>query len=166
VGGGIDSFGSVILDHHSVVRRNVAGLGGGIYVSGDLVMRDSAVSRNRANAAGGIGTDFSDLYLTNSVVSGNRARLNAGGIDLDGEFLVLAGTTTITANTLTSTAFPGAGGLTARGDRTKVVGADGTSAYQDPITFATLPAWTGSVSGNFPTDCLAESGTIFTIACG
>jgi predicted outer membrane repeat protein len=31
--------------------------------------------------------------------------------------------------------------------------ADGTPSYTDPLTGSTLPAWTGSVSGNTPDQC-------------
>jgi len=166
IGGGIDDDGFVILEH-SRVRRNVAGLGGGIYANlGLIVLRHSTVKHNRAEggAGGGIFSDFGEVQLTDSSMSGNRARFSAGGLDIDGGFLLVAGSTTITGNTLTDTSHPGAGGLGAFGD-SSAKSADGTSAFVDRITGATLPAWTGSVSGNVPTDCCNGCG-IFTIACG
>ena len=165
VGGGIYSNGSVILEHSSV-QRNLAGLGGGIYSSLLTVLRHSTIAGNRAatGAGGGIFSEFGETQLIDSSISGNRATFSAGGMDIDGGFLVLAGSTTITGNTLINTSYPGAGGLGAFGD-SSAKSADGTSAFVDWVTGAVLPAWTGSVSGNVPTDCY-NGGGIFTIACG
>jgi hypothetical protein len=84
------------------------------------------------------------LALVNALVSGNLGTYG-GGVRNEGT-LTLAGSTTVTVNRGTF-----GGGINST--LGSVRAADGTSTYTDPITGATLPAWTGSVSGNFLLNC-------------
>jgi predicted outer membrane repeat protein len=77
-----------------------------------------------------------------------------------GETTILSGTTTINSNT----AGDQGGGIWANATG-GVAAANGTATYKDPITGATLPAWTGSVSGNTPDQCFPTL-TIGTTTCG
>src|SRR5262245_31616753 len=113
--------------------------------------------------AGGIWNYQGTLALINSTVSGNTAAYRGGGLTTyvrlfaDGTprsgLTVLSGTTTISSNT----AGDDGGGIFHTNPVTSpsfgVRAADGTSTYTDPISGATLPAWTGSVSGNSPNQC-------------
>ncbi len=83
---------------------------------------------------------------------------------------MLAGSTTINGNT----ALNKGGGIFVRlspvttppetASRTFRV-ADGSRSYTDPLTGSTLPAWTGSVSGNAPDQCFPVL-TLGTHTCG
>jgi hypothetical protein len=96
------------------------------------------------------------LALVNALVSGNLGTYG-GGIRNEGT-LTLAGSTTITGNRGTF-----GGGINSTAG--SVQAADGTSTYTDPITGATLPAWTGSVSQNFLLNC-DPTITLGTGTCG
>ena len=96
------------------------------------------------------------LAVVNSRVSGNLGTYG-GGVRNEGT-LTLAGSTTITGNRGTF-----GGGINST--LGSVQAADGTSTYTDPITGATLPAWTGSVSGNFLLNC-DPTITLGTGTCG
>jgi hypothetical protein len=86
---------------------------------------------------------------------------------------LLAGSTTIASNA----AGDEGGGIWARARQAGVLVdpspafrvADGTASYTDPVTGATLPAWTGSVTGNTPDQCVALGFTALTLGshtCG
>lgn len=96
------------------------------------------------------------LALVNSLVSGNLGTYG-GGVRNEGT-LTLAGSTTISNNRGTF-----GGGINSTAG--SVQAADGTSTYTDPITGATLPAWTGSVSENFLLNC-DPTITLGTGTCG
>ena len=97
----------------------------------------------QGSGAGGIGNQGT-LALVDSVVAGNLAYAGGGLANSGSGVTTLAGSTTITQNKATF-------GPGIYGDATQA--ANGSNAYLDPITGATLPAWTGSVSGNFFSDC-------------
>jgi len=97
----------------------------------------------QGSGAGGIGNQGT-LALVDSVVTGNLAYAGGGLANSGSGVTTLAGSTTITQNKATF-------GPGIYGDAT--LAADGTNAYLDPISGATLPAWTGSVSGNFFSEC-------------
>jgi hypothetical protein len=97
----------------------------------------------QGSGAGGIGNQGT-LALVDSVVAGNLAYAGGGLANSGSGVTTLAGSTTITQNKATF-------GPGIYGDAT--LAANGTNAYLDPITGATLPGWTGSVSGNFFSDC-------------
>jgi Right handed beta helix region len=114
--------------------------------------------------AGGIWNYQGTLALTNSTVSGNSAAYRGGGVASYVRFFadgttprsgltILSGATAITSNT----AGDSGGGIFVNNPIATsgfgVHAADGTAAYKDPISGATLPAWTGSVSGNTPDQC-------------
>jgi hypothetical protein len=125
------------------------------------------------NCAGGIWNYHGTLALTNSTVAGNDAGYRGGGLRNDAEFqggsqidgfTLLGGSTTISSNSAGNQG----GGIwaTARTPNPSpppdflpvnpngtIKAADGTASYKDPVTGATLPAWTGSVSGNTPDQC-------------
>jgi hypothetical protein len=87
------------------------------------------------------------LALVDSVVggtAGNRGTFG-GGVRNAGT-LTLAGSTSFLGNRGTFGGGIGSPNAT-------VNAADGTSTYTDPISGATLPAWTGSFVGNFIGDC-------------
>jgi hypothetical protein len=96
------------------------------------------------------------LALVNSLVSGNLGTYG-GGVRNEGT-LTLAGSTIISNNRGTF-----GGGINSTAG--SVQAADGTSTYTDPITGATLPAWTGSVSQNFLLNC-DPTITLGTGTCG
>ena len=116
------------------------------------------------SCAGGIWNYQGTLALVDSTVSGNTAAYRGGGLASYVRFFadgttprsgltILSGTTSITSN---SAADRGGGiwaNTTVSSTTIGVRGADGTSTYKDPISGSTLPAWTGSVSGNTPDQC-------------
>jgi hypothetical protein len=94
---------------------------------------------------GGVICNSGTLALVDSVVTLGRGTFG-GGIYQNAGALTLAGTTSISGNTGT---FGGGIGHPAG----TVSAADGTSTYKDPLSGATLPAWTGSISNNFIGEC-------------
>ncbi len=136
--------------------------------------------------AGGIWNFHGVLSLTNSTVSSNTSAYRAGGLRADSTvssgvvtdgITYLAGSTTIASNAAASAADGGqGGGIWARarlqGTTTAVDPspafrvAGGSSSYTDPLTGATLPAWTGSLSGNTPDQCFAAGVTPSVITLG
>lgn len=116
------------------------------------------------SCAGGIWNYQGTLALVDSTVSGNTAAYRGGGVASYVRFFadgttprsgltILSGTTSITSN---SAADRGGGiwaNTTVSSMTIGVHAADGTSTYKDPISGSTLPAWTGSVSGNTPDQC-------------
>jgi hypothetical protein len=185
-GGGIeaDENSSVTLID-STVSGNTAGGSGGIDMFFSKVsLINSSVTGNQAtgattdgclfdgvfySCAGGIWNYHGRLALTNSTVSGNTAAYRGGGMRNDATLesgtptdgiTILSGTTTITSNTAGNQG----GGIWAN-TNAGVFGADGTATYKDPISDATLPAWTGSVSGNTPDQC-SPTLTIGGTTCG
>lgn len=125
--------------------------------------------------AGGIWNYQGTLALTNSTVSGNSAGYRGGGVTSYVRFFtgtttprsgltILSGSTSISSNT----AGDSGGGIFVN-DPISTAGfgvhaADGTATYKDPISGATLPAWTGSVSGNTPDQCSPDL-TIGSTSC-
>jgi predicted outer membrane repeat protein len=113
--------------------------------------------------AGGIWNYQGTLALTNSTVSGNSAAYRGGGVTSYVRFFadntprsgltILSGSTSISSNT----AGDSGGGIYVNNTISTagfgVHAADGTATYKDPISGATLPAWTGAVSGNTPDQC-------------
>jgi hypothetical protein len=186
-GGGIEAdFHSSLTLVNSTVSGNTAGGSGGI----DMFMAkaslvNSTVTGNHAtgattdgclfdgviySCAGGIWNYHGTLALTNSSVSGNDAAYRGGGMrndaTLDGGgnptdgITLLAGTSAIRSNTAGNQG----GGIWANVAK-GVFAADGTAAYTDPISGATLPAWTGSIAGNTPDQC-SPTLTIGSTTCG
>lgn len=125
--------------------------------------------------AGGIWNYQGSLALVNSTVSGNTAAYRGGGVATyvrlfpDGTprsgLTTLSGSTSISANT----AGDSGGGIflvNPVADLTfGVRAADGTATCRDPISGATLPVWTGSVSGNSPDQC-SPTLTLGGTSCG
>jgi hypothetical protein len=186
-GGGIEAdFHSSLTVINSTVSGNTAGGSGGIDAfMAKVSITNSSVTGNHAtgattdgclfggvyySCAGGIWNYHGTLALTNSVVSGNDAAYRGGGMrndaSLDGDgnptdgITILAGTSAIGSNIAGNQG----GGIWAN-VANGVFGADGTATYTDPISGATLPAWTGSVSGNLPDQC-SPTLTIGSTTCG
>ena len=126
--------------------------------------------------AGGIWNYQGTLALTNSTVSGNTSTYRGGGLTSSvavaadeitpvSGLTILSGATSVTSNTASDSG----GGIYLRTTVPTagfgVHAADGTATYKDPISGATLPAWTGSVSGNTPDQCSPQL-TIGTTSCG
>ncbi len=136
--------------------------------------------------SGGIWNFHGVLSLTNSTVSSNTSAYRAGGLRTDSTvssgvvtdgITYLAGSTTFASNAAASAADGGqGGGIWARariaGTTTAVDPspafrvAGGSTTYTDPLTGATLPAWTGSLSGNTPDQCFAAGVTPSTLTLG
>ena len=130
--------------------------------------------------AGGIWNFHGTLSLTNSTVASNTAyrggglrtdsAVSSGGIVTDG-ITFLAGSTRIASNAASGGQ---GGGIWARARQSGVSVdpspafrvADGGASYIDPLTGATLPAWTGSLSGNTPDQCFAAGVTPSTLTLG
>jgi predicted outer membrane repeat protein len=105
------------------------------------------------------------LSLTNTTVSSNTAASRGGGLRTDSTLeggsaidgiTLLGGSTSINSNT----ADDQGGGIWARASQDDSLdpsvafrAADGTASYTDPLTGATLPAWTGSLFRNAPDQC-------------
>jgi hypothetical protein len=127
------------------------------------------------SCAGGVWNYQGTLALVDSTVSGNTAAYRGGGLASYVRFFadgtprsgltILSGTSSISSNT----AADRGGGIWANTTvSTPMFGvraADGTSTYKDPISGSTLPAWTGSVSGNAPDQC-SPTLTIGSTTCG
>jgi parallel beta helix pectate lyase-like protein len=135
--------------------------------------------------AGGIWNYHGTLSLTNTTVSSNTAAYRGGGLRTDATLdagnpidgiTTLSGSTAITSNTATDQG----GGIWAAArvpDPSRpgeflptdpngtVRAADGTASFTDPISGDTLPAWTGSLSGNAPDQCFPTL-TLGTHSCG
>jgi hypothetical protein len=113
--------------------------------SGSLAWTDWMQNGFYAQGCGGGGIcNSGTLALVDSVVTGNLG--TAGGGVLSQGTLTLAGSTSFSNNRGT---FGGGIGHPAG----TVNAADGTSTYTDPISGATLPAWTGSFVGNVIGNC-------------
>ena len=133
--------------------------GGGIWnFNGTLSLTDSTVNENTAAYRGG-GLRTSSTIQDGVVVSG---------------ITLLAGSTTIDANTAGDRGggiFVRLGGTPEPPPVTQEPAsltfrvADGSPSYTDPLTGSTLPAWTGSVSGNTPDQCFPNL-TLGTHSCG
>jgi len=193
-GGGIEAdLGSSLTLIDSTVSGNTAGGSGGIDMfRAKATLIDSAVTGNHATRAPSTvsdGCNFADVYyacaggiwnyqgtlaLVDSTVSGNTAAYRGGGIAsyvrfVDGNpvsgLTILSGATSISSNT----AGDQGGGIfastTSASTTIGVVAADGTATYKDPISASTLPAWTGSISGNTPDQC-SPTLTIGGATCG
>lgn len=182
-GGGIEAdLGSNLTLINSTVSGNTAGSSGGIDMfRAKATLINSTVTGNQATrapgpitdsgcefagviyaCAGGIWNYQGTLALTNSTVSSNTAAFRGGGVTsyvrlVSGNpvsgLTILSGATSISSNT----AGDNGGGIfvnnTITNSTVGVHAADGTATYKDPITGATLPGWTGSVSGNTPNQC-------------
>lgn len=180
-GGGIEANGNLLLIR-SAVTGNTAGSSGGIDMNFATVsLVSSSVTDNEAThvlgspgdgcgfggpdrfaCGGGIWNFNGTLSLTDSNVSRNTALYRGGGLrtssTIQGDQAVagitlLAGSTRIDSNV----AGDQGGGIFVRlpqetASLTFRV-ADGSPSYTDPLTGSTLPAWTGSVSGNTPDQC-------------
>ena len=186
-GGGIEAdSGSSLRLVNSTVSGNTAGGSGGIDIfRAKVSLTNSSVTGNHATGAttdgclfggvyyacaGGVWNYHGTLALTNSVVSGNDADYRGGGMrndaSLDGAgnptdgITILAGTSAIRSNSAGNQG----GGIWAN-VANGVFAADGTATYTNPISGATLPAWTGSVSENTPDQC-SPTLTIGSTTCG
>lgn len=189
-GGGIEAdFGSTLTLIRSEVSGNTAGGSGGIDMfRATATLIESTVTGNRATrspsanpdgcnfddtyyaCAGGIWNYQGTLVLVDSTVAGNRAAHRGGGIvsyarfDGDGNLAagrtILSGTTSVRGN---AAADRGGGIYTSH--VLSLVAADGTAAYTDPRTGATLPAWTGAISANKPDQC-SPTLTLGGTTCG
>jgi hypothetical protein len=169
--GGIDMFRAKASLTNSVVSGNHATRTPGPNVDG-CGFGDPAVVYA---CAGGIWNYQGSLALINSTVSANSAGYRGGGLATyvrlftDGTprsgLTTLSGATSISANT----AGDSGGGIflvnPVAAPAFGVRAADGTSTYKDPISGATLPVWTGSVSGNSPDQC-SPVLTIGGTTCG
>lgn len=125
------------------------------------------------SCAGGVWNYQGTLALVDSTVGGNTAAYRGGGVASYVRFFddgtprsgltLLSGASSISGNA----AGDRGGGIwantTVSSTTIGVVAADGTATYKDPIGGSTLPAWTGSISGNSPDQCsptLTIGGTI------
>jgi PA domain-containing protein len=119
--------------------------GAAMGASGTLTWTNWNLNGFFAQGCGGGGIcNSGTLALVDSVVTGNSG--TAGGGVLSRGTLTLAGSTSFSSNRGTL-----AGGI---GHPAGTVNAaDGTSTYMDPISGATLPAWTGSFTDNFIHNC-------------
>jgi predicted outer membrane repeat protein len=193
-GGGIAAdLGSSLTLINSTVSGNSAGSSGGIDMfRAKATLINSTVSGNHATrapgtepdgcgfesivyaCAGGIWNYQGTLALVDSTVSGNSAAYRGGGVASYVRFVggtpvsgltIVSGATSISAN---SAGDRGGGIFVNNAIVTSTVGlhaADGTPTYKDPITGATLPAWTGSISGSTPDQC-SPTLTIGSTTCG
>jgi hypothetical protein len=138
--------------------------------------------------SGGIWNFHSVLSLTDSTVSSNTSAYRAGGLRTDSTvssgvvtdgITYLAGSTTFASNAAANAADGGQGGGIWARARQAGVNVDpspafrvagGSTFYTDPLTGATLPAWTGSLSLNTPDQCFAAGPssvlTLGTHTCG
>lgn len=158
--GGIDMFeATASLINSTVTGNSVSGSNGCQFVTGGPIF----------SCAGGIWNYHGTLALTNSTVSSNTGAYRGGGIRDDASIVggvatdgttILSGKTKINSNTASNQG----GGIWAKVTG-GVVAADGAATYKDPVTGATLPAWTGSVSGNQPDQC-SPTVTIGGTICG
>ena len=176
-GGGIEAdFHSKLTLIDSTVKGNTAGSSGGIDMFKSKVsLINSTVKGNTAtgatidgcafsgsvfSCAGGIWNFHGTLSLQDSEVKDNFAAYRGGGLRTDATFsggnptdgrTILSGSSVVKGNT----AGNAGGGFFERPDNPQgsVQAADGTGAYTDPISGATLPAWTGGVFGNTPDQC-------------
>jgi predicted outer membrane repeat protein len=194
-GGGIEADGSSLTLIDSTVSGNTAGSSGGIDMfRAKATLINSTVTGNHAtrapgtepdgcgfgdplviySCAGGIWNYQGTLALVDSTVSGNTAAYRGGGLASYVRFVsgnpvsgltILSGTASISSNT----AADRGGGIWANttfaSTTIGVVAADGTATYKDPIGGSTLPAWTGSISGNTPDQC-SPTLTIGGATCG
>jgi predicted outer membrane repeat protein len=178
--GGIDmNLASVSLVSSSVTHNTATHVPGSLPNDGCGFAPDPL----RYACGGGIWNFNGTLSLTDSTVNANTAAYRGGGLRTsstinDGLVVsgitLLAGSTTIDGNT----AGDRGGGIFARLAGTPepppVIQepasltfrvADGSPSYTDPLTGNTLPAWTGSVSGNTPDQCFPVL-TLGTHNCG
>lgn len=99
-GGGIYNAGWLALDGRARVAGNHARTGGGVFNEGTFVLRGRAsVRANRAKEGGGIYEYGGRLLLKErSSVRGNRARYGGGGIAVQFDDVILAGSTSVRGN--------------------------------------------------------------------
>jgi hypothetical protein len=176
--GGIDMNGpaTVSLINSSVTENTATHVPGS---PGDGCGFADETGALRFACGGGIWNFNGTLSLTNSTVNANTAAYRGGGLRTsstiqDGLVVsgitLLAGSTTIDGNT----AGDKGGGIFVRLSPVSTPQetasltfrvADGSPSYTDPLTGSTLPAWTGSVSGNTPDQCFPTL-TLGTHSCG
>jgi hypothetical protein len=194
-GGGIEADGSSLTLIDSTVSGNTAGSSGGIDMfRAKATLINSTVTGNHAtrapssdpdgcgfgdplvlySCAGGIWNYQGTLALVDSTVSGNTAAYRGGGIASYVRFVsgnpvsgltILSGATSISSNTASDRGGGIWANTTFASTSIGVVAADGTATYKDPIGGSTLPAWTGSISGNTPDQC-SPTLTIGGATCG
>jgi len=187
-GGGIEAdFHSSLTLIDSTVKGNTAGSSGGIDMFESKVsLINSTVKGNTAtgatidgcafddvvdSCAGGIWNYHGTLSLQDSAVKDNSAGFRGGGLRTDASFsngtltdglTILSGSSVVKDNR----AGDAGGGFFERPDNPQgsVQAADGTAAYKDPVSGATLPVWTGGVFDNTPDQC-SPALTIGSFTC-
>jgi hypothetical protein len=165
--GGIDSDGAIVSLHNSKVSDNHATHAPSPTGDGCAFGTPPTIYA----CAGGVWNFLGTLVLIDSTVSHNTAGYRGGGLradafvdDTTGTLLngttILGGTTTIDANS----AGDQGGGIWARvrqfesrqpvDPSVAFLVSDGSGSITDPLTGAPVPAWTGSVTGNTPDQCV------------
>ena len=80
-GGGVRSFGKLLIDHSLIAFNEVYGskpYGGGIRSSGTLIIVNSTIAGNVAGTGSGIFAENGDVTIRNSTISGNTASFGSG----------------------------------------------------------------------------------------
>jgi uncharacterized repeat protein (TIGR01451 family) len=115
-GGGVREVGApIIVQNHSVITGNTAGLnGGGLRSEGPITLTDSSVTMNQSGESGGGIYGNGNITVTNSTVSGNATTGQSfatwgGGITQDGNGHLTLMNSLITNNS-SGNPIPGSGG--------------------------------------------------------
>lgn len=124
------------------------------------------------SCAGGIWNYHGTLSLQDSNMKDNTADYRGGGFRTDStvtEGVPTDGLTILSGSSIVTDNHAGnaGGGFYERLSTPQgtIQAADGTATYKDPISGATLPAWTGGVFGNTPDQC-NPALTIGSFMCG
>ncbi|MCX7424360.1 MAG: right-handed parallel beta-helix repeat-containing protein [Planctomycetia bacterium] len=114
-GGGICSYGALIVTNSTLSGNSASGDGGGIYSYGTVTLTNSTLSGNLAGFGGGI-YSYSTVTVTNSTLSGNSASGNLGS---GGGIYSFSGTVTLMNSTLSdNSAINNGGGICSSGTLT------------------------------------------------
>ncbi len=98
-GGGIDNYGTLIVNNSTLSNNSAAGLnGGGINNQGTLTASNSTFSDNMAKWGGGIKNEGGTATVINCTFSGNWASIRGGGIDSGASSILYVANSTFSNN--------------------------------------------------------------------
>lgn len=104
IGGGVYSYGSVVLKNSEITNNRSTSTGGGLYTLGELTVTDSVITGNSGDSHGG-GLWASDTTtIRRSTISDNTSGGNGGGV------LSSFGNITIVESTVSGNSAAGEGG--------------------------------------------------------
>jgi len=160
-GGGIANDGTLSLDLVQV-SENTGYLGGGIATYGPMIITNSIISWNDTSGGGGGGL-FSDgahtVSLNNVTVSFNSSPTGVGGLHVQGNGTLDITNVTVTGNSgATGAALTVTSGSTSNVLNTTIAGNTGSGLYAALSIYGTISFKNSIVSANTPDNCSIGGG--------